>query len=442
MRKKLSFVLITGSIPMERPTEVETVASLTTIIAILVLLPIGVVVIESFLALMPRRRRASGQTTERAACVVLIPAHNEEGGISTTLLNLQAQLQAGDRVLVVADNCTDRTAELARSHGAEAIERFDSERRGKGFALHHGVRHLEENPLEYVVILDADCRMDAGALDELITQVARTDRPAQAVYVLEPPQGAEARQQVSAFAWLTKNLIRPLGLWRIGGPCLLTGSGMAFAWRDISRADLDHGNIVEDMQLGIDLALDGREPRLCPTAMVVGEVAPSVAATSAQRTRWEHGHLRTLLTQVPRLVRAGVIRCRPSLLLLALELSVPPLTMLVLFWVIAFGVSLGMAMLGGPVEPVLVLLIGGMVASLVGAVAWARFGQQVLSARALARLPIYILWKLPIYLKFLGHRQRRWIRTERAQEVCLRMDGTMDSDAVPETETSLCSSRS
>ena len=100
-------------------------------------------------------------------------------------------------------------------------------------------------------------------------------------------------------------------------------------------------------------------------------------AAKSQRTRWEHGHLETLLKQVPHLLNASVRQKRFDLLALALELCVPPLSLLVMMWAAATAGS---------------LLAEGLGAS------WS---------------PLYIVWKIPLYLAFLVQRQTKWIRTER-----------------------------
>src|SRR5213078_2248896 len=135
-----------------------------------------------------------------------------------------------------------------------------------------------------------------------------------------------------AFAVLLKNQIRPLGLHRLGFPCLLTGAGMAFPWAVLSAAELGTGNIVEDMKLGVDLALAGTAPRLSPEATLSGAAAPDRGSTLKQRTRWEHGHVQTMLTQAPRLLVGGLLKARPSLLALGLELAIPPLSLLFVSW--------------------------------------------------------------------------------------------------------------
>jgi cellulose synthase/poly-beta-1,6-N-acetylglucosamine synthase-like glycosyltransferase len=153
-------------------------------------------------------------------------------------------------------------------------------------------------------------------------------------------------------------------------PCLLTGTGMAFPWRVLRKATLASGNIVEDIQLGLDLACAGFPPRLCPAARVQGVLPCGRAAAFRQRTRWEHGHLATLLTQVPRLLWQAVRRCQPALLGLALELSVPPQAILVLM-VSGAGAAAGLrGQCGSAWLPAQLLLWGALAGVAALLVAW------------------------------------------------------------------------
>lgn len=376
-------------------------------------IPHLVLIVQACAALLPRRTRV-GVSAGNIRGAVLVPAHDEEAGIGRTLQVLLPQLAPGDRLVVVADNCTDRTAEVARGCGATVVERHDPAQRGKGFALDFGLRALEQNPPDVVVIVDADCLVSAGGLQRLVDEAARTGRPVQAAYVMSPPPSAGVKDRVSAFAFRFKNLVRPLGLSRLGLPCLLTGTGMAFPWPLLREAKLGHGNIVEDMQLGIDLAAVGRPPLFCPGVEVSGELPAGAAAAVRQRTRWEHGHLQTLLTQTPRLLWAAVRQGRPELLGLALELSVPPLSMLFLLWAVGVTVLALAWLAGASVGPVALLTGAGLGAVAAILAAWARFGRRELPPVALLAAPLYVLGKAPIYFRFLFNRQKAWVRTERA----------------------------
>lgn len=381
-------------------------------------IPVLVLGVEVLAAVWPQRAAQSPAdrlpTAEPIRFVVLIPAHDENAVIASTLRGLHAQLPAEGRVVVVADNCRDNTAALARAHGATVLERTDPIQRGKGYALAHGLAHLAADPPAVVVMLDADCALEPGALAALVQTAAATGRPTQAVYLQRLPPDPGPADRISAFAFAVKNLARPLGLARLGAPVLLTGSGMAFPWSVIHHAPLASGNLVEDMQLGLDLAVAGHLPLLEPRSRVWGELPRQRQVATGQRTRWEHGHLHTLLTQTPRLVREALRQRRPALLALALELAVPPLALLTLGWLalaataVLWGLAAGFwgpAAASGGVGLVLAVAIGA---------AWLRFGRAWLPFRTLSAVPLYLAWKLPLYLRFLFRRQTTWVRTARS----------------------------
>jgi len=94
----------------------------------------------------------------RPRIAVLIPARNEESILPQTLATLMPQIQGRDRVVVVADNCNDSTAAIARAHRAVVVEREDIARRGKGFALDHGMRFLEQDPPAIVIMIEPTAR--------------------------------------------------------------------------------------------------------------------------------------------------------------------------------------------------------------------------------------------------------------------------------------------
>jgi cellulose synthase/poly-beta-1,6-N-acetylglucosamine synthase-like glycosyltransferase len=344
---------------------------------------------------------------------VLVPAHNEAFGIGATLETILPQLTEQDRLVVIADNCSDETAESARKFGATVIERVDTERRGKGYALDYGLRFIEADPPDVVVLVDADCIVHEGAIDRIVRQSHVIARPVQSIYLMERPANPGPKDSVSALAFMVKNLVRPRGLERLELPCLLTGTGMAFPWSVIQKATLASGNIVEDMQLGLDLAIAGAPPVFGSDARVTGRLPQQKEAAKSQRTRWEHGHLQTLLTQVPQLFKASLGQRRFDLLAIALDMCVPPLSLLVMMWVAAMGGASLAGALGASWSPAIFFAIEGLLilVSIVGA--WAKFGRDDLPVLTLLAVPFYLLWKIPLYLAFLVRPQKEWTRTER-----------------------------
>lgn len=377
-------------------------------------LPSAVFTGEVLASYLPKRRGQSDTPRDDFTMAVLVPAHDESPGIATVVAQLRSELGPRDRLVVIADNCTDDTAELARAGGAEVLERRDPERRGKGYALSFGAEHLKSAPPDVVVIMDADCRVQRGTLRALAGRALDSGRPTQAVYLLEAPATGSGLSGISAFAFLVRNLVRPRGLARLGLPCELTGTGMAFPWPVYRDAPQTHGFLAEDRLLGHELALLGTAPQLDEETLVVGELAQSAPSSFKQRRRWEHGGLALLVGTAPRLLAAGVRRLDAGLFAQGLDASVPPLALLVALQVgVAAGAG-GLWLAGGPVLPA---LIGGASFGLLAlgvGVAWIGNGRQVMPLSEVARIPRYILWKLPLYGSFARHGAHRvWERTER-----------------------------
>lgn len=385
---------------------------LFSIVALGLAVPILVLFIECCAAIFPLRK-PQPTSEKRPSVAVLIPAHDEAAGIGATLETLLPQLAQTDRLVTIADNCTDETANIARQFGVTVLERQDTENRGKGYAVNFGLQFLADNPPDVVVMMDADCRVEPGTLDTISRLAIETSSPVQATYLMECPPQPTPKDSISALAFQVKNWVRPQGLAQFGLPCLLTGTGMAFPWSVIHQVPLEGGNLVEDMQLGLDLAVAGYAPVFSPQARVMGMLPQQEKAAKNQRTRWEHGHLQTLRSQVPRLVKAAITQRRWDLFSLALDLCVPPLSLLVMLWasVMALSVVLGWAGVGW--QPALWLALEGMLLMVAIFGSWFRFGRNTIPLLTLLAVPLYILWKIPLYLGFLIRPQQQWVRTER-----------------------------
>jgi cellulose synthase/poly-beta-1,6-N-acetylglucosamine synthase-like glycosyltransferase len=267
------------------------------IISVMAILPIVVLFVECCLAVLPTPRMPT--QIARPKIAVLVPAHNEAEGITPTLKILLSELTTGDRLIAIADNCTDETATIARSLGVTTIERHDLQNRGKGYALDYGLKFLAADPPDVAIVIDADTDVASGTISRIATLAQYYNRPIQATYLLETPPQQNSRDAVSAFATIVKNLVRPKGLAKLGLPCLLHGTGMAFPWSAIDKVSFASGNIVEDIQLALDFAVAGYPPLFCLDARVTGVLPQQEQAAKSQRTRWEHGHLQTLVTKVP-----------------------------------------------------------------------------------------------------------------------------------------------
>ncbi len=340
-------------------------------------------------------------TKLRPRIAVLVPAHNESIGLIPTLADSKAQLRPTDRLVVVADNCSDDTAEVARGEGAETIERLDADRRGKGYALSAGVAHLAADAPEVVVIIDADCRLEAQTIESLTAVCVSQRRPTQANYIMTAPARATLHYGVPEFAWRVKNFVRPLGLSSLGLPCQLTGSGMAFPWSAIRSAELATGNIVEDMALGIELALRGYPPIFCPAAVVTSRFPVSKKGLETQRHRWEHGHFQTIVRFVWPLIFSGAANRSFAQIGLALDLAIPPLSALALVTLAIVALCYALRWFGFSAVPFYVAVVDAVVFLWAVALAWLRYGQDVLPIGALPKVAPYLMGKVHLYQSIL-----------------------------------------
>ena len=402
------------------------------VVALILLVPAVVLMVECLAARAEPSVPEDGEAADPPRVAVLVPAHDEALHIGATVTALARELRVHDRLIVIADNCSDNTAQVvsalaAPASGAtiKAIERHDPANVGKGFAISFGVEHLAADPPDVVVLVDADCRTTTGTIAALAQAARRTAGPVQGEYLLAAPPNASPLGRVSALALIVRNRVRPRGLARLGLPCLLTGSGMAFPWSVLRGAPETRGNLVEDMVLGLELALQGHPPRLCPQAQIASELPEGGRAAHRQRRRWEHGQLHTLGTYVPRLLAAGIARRDPGLLGLAADLAVPPLTLLVIMQVFVLLVALAASLVGVTwfsALPLELTVVGLAATTLAVGVAWSRFARAVVPGWLLLIVPLYLLWKLPLYVHLvLRGKQRSWERTPRPGESSERL---------------------
>jgi len=366
--------------------------------------------LEVFVGLVPSGSRVPGSPSPKT--VVIIPAHDEAAVIGQTILGLP---RSGSKflVLVVADNCCDDTAAIATSAGAQVIVREDQENRGKGFALASGREFLRADPPDVVVVLDADCRMDRPSLAVLSNHAFVSRRACQAVNLLAPDLAAPPMVQISNFAFMIKNLIRQRGLQRLAGRAHLTGTGMALPWQTFEGAELGGANIVEDLALGLYLARQAAPPLFVESANVWSPPA-TAGGTLVQRRRWEGGYVATALKHAPPAFVRSLVRFDPRCIFGALDLAVPPLSLLVMLNALAFIVGLAVALLGGWQWPAFAQAAVAAVAFVALVLAWSREGRSFASGATLLRLPVYVLWKLPIYLGLIRRgAPKEWLRSGR-----------------------------
>lgn len=387
-------------------------------IAIVLFIPALVLMVQVLSACLSNK--AFPESTDHDLnMAVLVPAHNESIGIVETLKSLKAQLTDHDQLLVVADNCTDDTAEIARAEGVQVIVRTNASLRGKGYALDFGLQYLKASmqSFDVLVIVDADCVIEDQGLIKLAQYAVAQKKPVQGLYLMYSKEKGALKAKIAEFAWRVKNWVRPLGAAQLGLPSQLMGTGMAFPWGLIQHADLANGNIVEDMKLGIDFASLGYAPTFYPNAKVVSYFPTAAQVQQGQSKRWEHGHLSMILTEMPQLLTQGIKEFNVKTVAMALDLSVPPLVLLVALLVCFALLTNILKFFFAIASFAACLSIWSLIAVVIGVLsAWFWFGRDLISFKNLLFIPIYILNKIPNHLSFLNKRQSAWNKTEREED--------------------------
>jgi len=366
-------------------------------------------------ALLYRTRRAPGSAPLRAA--LLIPAHNEEHQLPHILADANALDYPRDcfEVFVIADNCTDATADTAREAGAHALVRVDPTHAGKGQALDWALRTHQDAlaAFDVIAMVDADMQIDPAFLREMAESLAVPGvRVVQALNtVAHPERSWRAALGFAAFSVI--NYLRPAGRCFFGGTAELKGSGMAFH----APLLLAHGwpahSLAEDAEFSKLLLLDGIRVHFNPRARVTSEVAMQSRQIQVQQQRWEAGKLQVLKQYFPVLLRRAARHPSPAHLDAVLDLLVPPQSIFVLL-----ALATGLAAL--VVQPLLTLVVLGCLAVNALCIAAA-----MLLARAplkvwlyLGAAPLLLLTKLPVYVRLLLNRgPTPWQRTPRNKEI-------------------------
>ncbi len=256
-----------------------------------------------------------------------MPAHDEQAGIAETLLSLAAMHYPADRmtIVVVADNCTDATAAVAREHGAAVLERTDPSRRGKGHALAWALERLDEVAPEAkaVLMVDADCHADPALAAAVAARLSAGARAVQCDYVVSNPgESSASALRYAAFALV--NTVRPAGKEALGLSCGLLGTGMAFDRELLRSHPWDAFSLAEDAEYHLRLVEAGERVRFAGEAAVRSPMPTTHAASESQQARWEGGRMELARRWAPRMLRAGLRERDRAKTHAALEQLMPP----------------------------------------------------------------------------------------------------------------------
>ncbi|WNG42869.1 glycosyltransferase [Archangium minus] len=386
---------------------------------LLILLALPVLVAAGYLlllTLLSGQKAAPPQVAPRLKFDVIIPAHNEETGIARTVTNLSrvdwpVELR---RIVVVADNCSDSTADRAREAGATVLVRNNKELRGKGYALQYAFEwSLADGFADAVVVVDADTEVTSNLLHAFALRLEAGAHAVQAHYgVLNP--NASWRTKLMAVSMALFHKVRSLGRERLGVSCGLRGNGMCFTHALIRQVPHDSFSIVEDLEYGIRLGQAGYRVHYAWEAEALGEMVSSEKASRSQRRRWEGGRMAMMRKFGVPLLAEGLRKGDKVLVDLAMDLLVPPLS-----WVVLGAGGVTMAAVALSLRQGHLALSAYLGAASVLALVlyvmrgWWVSGMGLGGLMALARAPFYVAWKIWLMMSRPEEKKGEWVRTAR-----------------------------
>lgn len=356
---------------------------------------------------------------ERLRFALVVPAHDEEAGVGATVGNLLALdwPAANRRVVVVADNCSDRTAARAAAAGARVLVRDDPGRRGKGHALAHAFRAvLEEGWADAVVVVDADSLVTPNLLRAFEGRLRAGARAVQADYRVRNPE-ASWRTRLMVLALATFHRLRGLARERLSLSCGLAGNGMCFDAGLLREVPHQAVSVVEDLEYGIRLGEAGHRVWYADEAAVLGEMAATSATAASQRLRWEGGRRSLARREGWGLLRRALVRGDRVLLDLSVDLLLPPLSRLAGLSVLGTAVA-ALLQARGPGAP-FSLCAWGASLCLLGVYlfrGWRLSGTGPRGAALLLAAPAYLAWKAALALRRRPRGREEWVRTTREGE--------------------------
>lgn len=358
------------------------------------------------LPLLPRSSR-------RLRFDVVVPAHDEAAVIERTLASL-AQLdwpRDGFRRIVVADNCSDDTARLARAAGATVIERNEPSRRGKGYALERAfAASLADGWADAVVIVDADTVVSANLLEAFAARIELGAQVLQAHYgVLNP--SASWRTRLIAIAHGAFHVVRSRARERLRLSCGLRGNGWCVTHKLLDAVPYHAFSLTEDLEYGLILGLAGHRVHYAFEADADAEMTSSATIALRQRQRWEQGRFALVRQFTVPLLRAALRRRDRVCFDLACDLLVPPLSYLTLL-ALAFMLAAGGAAAWNTSLQAAAWTGLACIAALTGYVlrGWRLSGIGLRGLADLACVPVFLLWKLSL---LRSKALREWVPTRR-----------------------------
>lgn len=229
--------------------------------------------------------------------MAIIPAHNEEAVVANLVESLKNQNYPKELydIYVIADNCTDKTAQVAKEAGAIVFERFDENKKTKGYALQWFLaQKIEEDaPYDAFCVFDADNIADKNFLKAMNKKLCQGENVVQGYRDIKNPTDNWITAGYAIFYW-TMNRFYHLARYNLGLSPLLNGTGFMVRFDVIKPTGWDTKTLTEDIEFSLKNIIEGRKLGWATDAIVYDEQPTGFKQSWSQRSRWTVGHIQCM----------------------------------------------------------------------------------------------------------------------------------------------------
>ena len=346
---------------------------------------------------------------------VMIPAYNEELLLGKLLKSINGQNYPADlfKAIVIADNCTDRTAQIGLENGAIVIERFDREHRGKGYAIKYALEKIDMNRFDAFVIIDADSIMSKDVLEWFNQAILEGCSIIQCYNGLINPDESWFTRLIDISETI-RNEISLASKEKLGFSSYLDGNGMCFSKEILLKYGWEAFTVAEDWEYYAKLIEKGETVRFVKEARIYHQESSSLRQATSQRFRWSGGRLAIAWKYGLRIFYRGMIEGSLRKIDASLPLILPNPSLGMNIAITGFVLSLFL--------PTVTYKYGFVMwFSSLAVLQFVIFMTGIMYTRnklskfwSLFVAPVFLIWKMGIdFLSALGMGRRTWVRTER-----------------------------
>ena len=246
-------------------------------------------------------------TNKNHKFMAIIPAHNEEKVVANLIESLKEQTYDKNLydIYVIADNCTDKTAKIAKEAGAIVYERFDQAHKTKGYALQWFLKQKIEEKADYdaFFVFDADNIVDKNFITNMNKKLCQGEEVVQGYRDIKNPTDNWITAGYALFYW-TMHRFYHLARYNIGLSPLLNGTGFMIKFDVVKPNGWETETLTEDIEFSLKQIIKGKKLGWATDAIVYDEQPTSFKQSWSQRSRWTVGHMQCLKTYTGQLFKS------------------------------------------------------------------------------------------------------------------------------------------